>query len=54
MPIRMASMGQLLLVLGHGLLGVNVLGLVIGLVRARLAQFDNTPVGVAKPMEGGA
>lgn len=52
MPIRVASMGQLLLILGHLLLGVNVVSMMMRLARAQLTQFNNEPIRLAGAMEG--
>ncbi|MCU0770244.1 MAG: cbb3-type cytochrome c oxidase subunit I [Verrucomicrobia bacterium] len=54
MPIRVASMGQLLLILGHLLLPVNVLVLVLRLVRAQIRQVIDEPGGVPAASEGPA
>ena len=54
MPIRMASMGQLLLILGHGLLVVNVVALMLRLLMAHVRSFDNAPVVLVKAVEGRA
>ncbi len=54
MPIRVASTGQMLLILGHLLLGINVAALMIRLARTRLKAFDNEPVRLAGATEGGA
>jgi hypothetical protein len=44
----------MLLIVGHGLLLLNVLGLMLGLVRDQLKGFDNSPVGVSQAAEGSA
>jgi cytochrome c oxidase cbb3-type subunit 1 len=54
MPIRLATLGQLLLIIAHGLLLVNVVGLMLGMARMRLKSFDNAPVGVTEATEGRA
>lgn len=54
MPIRVASMGQLLLILGHLLLVVNLVGLMVRLVFGQLKKFDNAPVGLTCTTEGRA
>ena len=54
MPIRVASMGQLLLIVGHGLLLLNVVAIMARLLRIRLKSFDNAPVGMVEATEGGA
>jgi cbb3-type cytochrome oxidase subunit 1 len=54
MPIRVASMGQLLLIGGHLLLGVNVIALMLRLARKQVKAFSNAPVQLADVVEGGA
>jgi len=54
MPIRVASMGQLLLILGHLLLGVNVVGLILHQVRKQVKAFNNEPVDLPGAAEGRA
>jgi cytochrome c oxidase cbb3-type subunit 1 len=54
MPIRMASLGQLLLVGGHLALGVNLLALVLGLMRAQLKAIVDQPGSLSSPAEGRA
>ncbi len=54
MPIRVASLGQVLLILGHLLLPMNVIGLVVGSVRARIQQVVHEPGGLSAASEGRA
>jgi cytochrome c oxidase cbb3-type subunit 1 len=54
MPIRVGSMGQLLLIVGHGFLLLNVVALMIRFLRAQLKRFDNAPVTLAGTTEGRA
>lgn len=54
MPIRLATTGQLLLIVGHGVLLLNVVGLVMGMGRAFLKGFDNAPARVGAVTEGRA
>jgi cytochrome c oxidase cbb3-type subunit 1 len=47
MPIRVASMGQLLFIVGHLLLSVNVVALIWQVVRGMAKAFDNQPAALA-------
>ena len=51
MPIRVASMGELLLILGSLLLFVNVAGLMIRLAWVRVKAFRNETAVLAQPAE---
>ena len=51
MPIRVASLGQLLLILGHGLLLLNVVAIMVRILWAQLKSFNNAPVGLVNEVK---
>lgn len=54
MPIRMASTGELLLILGHSLLAINLVGIIVRLGWVQVKHFDNAPAPLTGATEGKA